>query len=418
MPAMGAFHDEYESNEEMGWCSPSTMSVEDQSSVNIYRQKWLMSWAGREESGSDDEDAENAVVQMVYDHCCCTYGSWCYRRSVGYSRFAFPYSWLTLISIYTYLVTVLLRRLAPPPNHSSLQHIVENWKEPDANGAYEFVWRDDFSRDIVPKKCHSHNDYWRPVPLYSALAAGCTSVEADVWLAEDGELLVSHSWKTTTQVRTLKSLYLDPLAGIFTKRNVSQATIQEREVGVFDVDSNVSVVLLLDIKSDGHAIWPTLLAQLQPLRDRNWLTYYDGKSMYHGPLTVVGTGNTPLELVQLSLTNRFVFFDAPLLSVSDTTYNSTNSYYASANLRDAIGKLWFNRLSAEQEQALEDQIKMVQEKGLKSRYWDTPGWPISVRDMLWLKFTELGVGVLNVDDLLSATKWNWHWCVVAGLSLC
>jgi glycerophosphoryl diester phosphodiesterase len=358
------------------------------------------------------------VVQMVYDHCCCTYGSWCYRRSVGYSRFAFPYSWLTLISIYTYLVTVLLRRLAPPPNHSSLQHIVENWKEPDANGAYEFVWRDDFSRDIVPKKCHSHNDYWRPVPLYSALAAGCTSVEADVWLAEDGELLVSHSWKTTTQVRTLKSLYLDPLAGIFTKRNVSQATIQEREVGVFDVDSNVSVVLLLDIKSDGHAIWPTLLAQLQPLRDRNWLTYYDGKSMYHGPLTVVGTGNTPLELVQLSLTNRFVFFDAPLLSVSDTTYNSTNSYYASANLRDAIGKLWFNRLSAEQEQALEDQIKMVQEKGLKSRYWDTPGWPISVRDMLWLKFTELGVGVLNVDDLLSATKWNWHWCVVAGLSLC
>jgi hypothetical protein len=320
--------------------------------------------------------------------------------------------------VYTSLVAALLHSLTPPPNHSGLQHIVENWRAPDANGAYEFAWRDDFSRDIVPKKCHSHNDYWRSVPLYSALAAGCTSVEADVWLAEDGELLVSHSWKTTTQARTLKSLYLNPLVRIFNKRNVSQASVQEREVGVFDVDSNASVVLLIDFKSDGHATWPALLAQLQPLRDRNWLTYYDGKRIHRGPLTVVGTGNTPLELVQLRPTNRFVFFDAPLLSVSNTTYNATNSYYASANLKDAIGKLWLNRLSTEQEQTLKKQIKTVEEKGLKSRYWDTPGWPISVRDMLWFRFTELGVRVLNVDDLVSATKWNWHWCVVAGLTLC
>lgn len=30
----------------------------------------------------------------------------------------------------------------------------------------------------------------------------------------------------------------------------------------------------------------------------------------------------------------------------------------------------------------------------------------------------LGVGMLNVDDLVSATRWNWDWCVVAGLVLC
>jgi hypothetical protein len=34
----------------------------------------------------------------------------------------------------------------------------------------------------VPVGCHSHNDYWRRVPLYSALQAGCIGVEADVWL--------------------------------------------------------------------------------------------------------------------------------------------------------------------------------------------------------------------------------------------
>ncbi|KAJ4373430.1 Altered inheritance of mitochondria protein 6, partial [Didymella sp. IMI 355093] len=305
--------------------------------------------------------------------------------------------------VYSTLVAILLENFMPPPNHSGLQHIVEDWKEPDINATHDFTWRDDFSRDIVPKQCHSHNDYWRSVPLYSALAAGCVSVEADVWLAADGELLVSHSWKTTTPARTLNSLYLKPLSRIFEKRNVSQASVGDREVGVFDADPNVSVVLLIDFKSDGHAIWPVLLAQLQSFRDKGWLTYYDDDKMYRGPLTIVGTGNTPIELVLSRTTDRFVFFDAPLWSVSDTTYNSTNSYYASVSLNNAIGKLWLNRLSTEQEETLRKQVKMAEDKGLKSRYWDTPGWPVCVRDMLWFKFTELGVGVLNVDDLVSAT---------------
>ncbi|KAF2133386.1 hypothetical protein P153DRAFT_363585 [Dothidotthia symphoricarpi CBS 119687] len=362
---------------------------------------------------------------MVANRCRCVDGAWYYRSNVrsSYTHLTsphptFPYKRLTWISVYTSLVAALLHNLTPPPNHSGLEHIVQNWRAPDANGAYKFAWRDDFSRDIVPKNCHSHNDYSRSVPLYSALAAGCMSVEADVWLASDGELLVGHSWKTTTLTRTLRTLYLDPLAAIFEKRNVSQASIQEREVGVFDEDADVSVVLLIDFKSDGHAVWSALLAQLQPLRDRGWLTYYDGEMMHRGPLTVVGTGSTPFELVQRNSTNRFVFFDAPLLSISDTSYNSTNSYYASVSLKDAVGKLWLNRLSTKQEQTLERQIKTTEEKGLKSRYWETPGWPISVRDMLWFKFTELGVGVLNVDDLVSATRWNWDWCVVAGLTLC
>ena len=218
----------------------------------------------------------------------------------------------------------------------------------------------------------------------------------------------------------MKSLYLDPLTWIFTKRNVSQASFYHREIGVFDADSDASVVLLVDFKNDAYAVWNALLAQLQLLRDRNWLTYYDGEKMHHGPLTIVGTGNVALESVLSNHTNRFVFFDAPLLSIAtgNTTFNNTNSYYASVSLKDAIGKIWFNRLSAEQEKILKTQIEMVQETGLMSRYWDTPGWPISLRDMLWFKLTEFGVGVLNVDDLVSATKWNWHQCVVAGLTLC
>ena len=296
--------------------------------------------------------------------------------------------------------------------------MVENWKEPDGDGAYKFEWRDDFSRDIVPKDCHSHNDYWRRVPLYNALAAGCVSIEADIWLTDDNELLVSHSWQSTTQPRTLRSLYLDPLTDIFDKRNVTVASDTTKEVGVFDTDPTVSTILLIDFKSDGSKTWPILLEQLQPLRDRDWLTYYDGEGLHRSPLTIVGTGNTPFDLVQQNATNRVIFFDAPLLSVSDDQHYTTNSYYASLEMKKAIGHLWLNRLSAKQVDQLTEQIHAADAKGLKSRYWGEPRWPISLRDNVWFKLTELGVGMLNVDDLVSATRWNWNWCVVAGLALC
>ena len=49
--------------------------------------------------------------------------------------------------------------------------------------------------EIPPQKnIHSHNDYWRDVPLYSALANGVRSIEADVWLnPKDQKLYVSQT---------------------------------------------------------------------------------------------------------------------------------------------------------------------------------------------------------------------------------
>ena len=320
--------------------------------------------------------------------------------------------------MYIALVSVLIQRLAPPLGYSGLQDVVEHWREPDGGGRYKFEWRSDFSRDIIPKNCHSHNDYWRRAPLYSALAVGCVSIEADIWLTAGNELLVGHSWRSTMQHRTLRSLYLDPLINILDKLNVTVASEHIKEAGVFDIDPTVSTVLLIDFKSDGHKTWPVLLEQIQPLRNRDWLTYYDGSVLHRGPLTIVGTGNTPFNLVQQNPTDRYVFFDAPLLSVAEVQYNTTNSYYASVDMKKAIGYIWFNRLSAKQVEKLAGHIHDADAKGLKSRYWGEPRWPISLRDKVLFKLTELGVGILNVDDLTSATRWNWNWCVIAGLTLC
>jgi len=99
-------------------------------------------------------------------------------------------------------------------------------------------------------------------------------------------------------------------------------------------------------------------------------------------------------------------------SAGNTTFNNTNACYANISLKDTIGKTWFNRLSAEQKRILKNQMEVVQETGVQSRYWHTPGWPISLRDMLVFKLTGFGVGALNVEDLVSAKVWNWHQCIV------
>ncbi|KAL8289979.1 hypothetical protein RQP46_002918 [Phenoliferia psychrophenolica] len=64
-----------------------------------------------------------------------------------------------------------------------------------------------FTQDIATKAIHSHNDYWRKVPLLTALAVGATSTEADLWLIDD-TLFVGHTRSSLTPARTFESLYL------------------------------------------------------------------------------------------------------------------------------------------------------------------------------------------------------------------
>lgn len=56
------------------------------------------------------------------------------------------------------------------------------------------IWqskRQSLSRNSSPVPDHSHNDYWRRIPLFEALGSGCISVEADIHVRHS-ELLVGH----------------------------------------------------------------------------------------------------------------------------------------------------------------------------------------------------------------------------------
>jgi hypothetical protein len=242
-------------------------------------------------------------------------------------------------------------------------------------------------------------------------------VEADIWL-DGNTLLVGHRKHSLSSDRTLKSLYVDPLATILSNLNTNSST--DTSVGIFDLDPKATLTLLIDIKTDGNATWPTILHQLAPLRSGGWLSYWNGtsKTLARGPITVVGTGNTLFDQV-VADQDRYVFFDAPLNEISQNyTYTTENSYYASASLKKAVGIVWPWGPTENQKQTMQKMISAAAERGLPSRFWSIPSWPVSLRMKLWRFLVDSGIGMLNVDDVVEATRWNWDWCIVAGLVLC
>jgi len=290
----------------------------------------------------------------------------------------------------------------------STDDIFDDWGKP-GTGTENLAWYPtDFLRDVIPVPCHSHNDYWRKVPFFSAIHAGCIGTEADVWL-RNGDLLVGHDTAALQPNRTFQSLYVNPIVEIMERNNPETEFYNENRRGIFDTDPSQTLILLVDLKTDGVETWPWVMKQLQPLRERGWLSFFEDGKVHQRPITVVGTGNTPFELIVANSTYRDAFFDAPLDKLENSEFNSTNSYYASASFWSTIGNVWFKggEPSPDQLAKIRAQIKEAHARGLHSRYWELPPWPIHTRNRVWQVLVQEGIDLLNVDDLDGATKEDW-----------
>lgn len=297
-------------------------------------------------------------------------------------------------------------------------------------------WVEQVSPRVSPVMVHSHNDYLRPRPLFSALSMGCVSVEADVWSSKDGtELLVGHHWWDLTPKKTLRSLYIHPLLQILDSINseYSQGIPRsyQHPAGVFANYPNTTLILFIDVKDDPATTWPLVLEQLHPLRERNYLSRHNkisepvtNQTFHYGPITVVGTGN----IVKRRDVNmgddperwrqyHDVFLDAPLDLLNRPGYCEKNDtccldvqenefYTASVSLWKTIGTLMFG-FSNSQLETVRSQIQTAKRLNLKSRYWELPGWPISYRNHVWKTLTREGIDLLNADDIVSAATRHW-----------
>jgi hypothetical protein len=292
--------------------------------------------------------------------------------------------------------------------------------------------------------CHSHDDFFRNEPLYQAIRIGCTSVEADLWQVDD-QLYVAHTTAGIRQNRTLKNLYLDPLQDILNHQNRVPdfvGSMGSEVNGVFAADPKQSLVLLVEFKNDPDVIWNRLSADIAPLRESNYLTYFNGTAVVPGPVTIVASGNAPFNLVVQSSTYRDIFYDAPLELMSSLpprsessnssaytedpsgtnaddddqfssrpqnpdVYSPANSYFASASFVKSVGYPWHSSLSQVQLDHIRKQIRGAHSRGLKVRYWGIPVWPVGLRNYIWRVLVREGVDYLSIDALDAAIKEDW-----------
>ncbi|KAH9082086.1 hypothetical protein EDB83DRAFT_2539522 [Lactarius deliciosus] len=275
------------------------------------------------------------------------------------------------------------------------------------------------TQNIVPKQIHSHKRlsvfavywsrrYWRDVPLLTALSFGVSSVEADVWLVNE-TLYVGHEVAALTPNRTFDTLYVRPLLKVLAAQNPKTPFTVNQTVpnGVFDTSPSTPLQLFVDIKTNGTEALPFILNALQPLRSAGYLTTSSNGTLTTSVVTVIGTGNSPLDGVK-ALEPRDYFFDAPLTQLNDTTLNTTwdatLSPVASTDYGAAVGWSGLTTISDAQRNIITTLVNDAHSRGIKARFWDTPGWPIIARNSVWRELLNDGADWLNADDLEAAAN--------------
>jgi hypothetical protein len=220
---------------------------------------------------------------------------------------------------------------------------------------------------------HAHNDYEHDHPLFDALHYGFTSVEADIYLV-DGKLLVSHT-RPIFRARTLDQLYLSPLDSII---RTNHGKVYTGYDGPF--------YLMIDIKSDGQAVYPVL---------KEALAHYTALFHSHnstGPVIIFLSGNRPKESV---LKDR----DAPV--ALDGRPEDVGKGYTVAVMpviSDTYGKwsTWngIGRPAPEALQRIRTLAMRVHAEGKKLRLWAIPDNPVA-----WSELLGAGVDLINTDNL-------------------
>jgi len=235
---------------------------------------------------------------------------------------------------------------------------------------------------VVLPPAHAHNDYEHERPLVDALSRGFTSVEADVWL-RDGELLVGHDEVDLDPARTLRSLYLEPLA-----RRV------QRLDGRVHRGSEAPLQLLVDLKTDGPTTYAALDAQLREVR--SMLTRFAPRPR-PGAVEVVVSGNRPLADMQAQRT-RWAGYDGRLRDL-DSDLPPAVMPLVSDNWANHFTWTGAGPMPAAEHARLVSLVRRAHTQGYRLRFWNTPDVASPDRARLWAVLADTGVDHLNTDDL-------------------
>ena len=217
---------------------------------------------------------------------------------------------------------------------------------------------------------HAHNDYAHDRPLFEALENGFVSIEADVHLS-NGKILVGHDHPTS---KTLESLYLKPLDSI-ARRNGGKVYPQK----------NVTVMLMIDIKTDGVKTFKALQKLLSKYADASNPGTYKG-------FRVFISGNRAIELIRN---------DPQHLSSIDGRPEDIGKGFTEAEMpviSENYSKIikWDGKGSPTQEDLnkLTSLASKVHAENKKLRLWGIPD-----QENAWNVLLQAGVDLINSDKL-------------------
>ena len=236
-------------------------------------------------------------------------------------------------------------------------------------------------------QAHSHNDYEQKRPLLEALDYGFCSVEADVYLVE-GQLWVAHDRKDLKPDRTLKSLYLEPLAERVRNR-----------VGIF-ADPQARLMLLVDVKGQGAEVYERLKTELAPYAPM--LTRFRDSGVVTGAVTVVLSGDRAWDLVRADR-DRWCALDGRMSDLTNAApAGIAGSSTPPASLVPLVSESWRTlfrwdgdgEMSAPDKARLKGLVSLAHAQGRKIRFWALPDRPEA-----WKVCQDAGVDLINTDKI-------------------
>ncbi|EDO17998.1 hypothetical protein Kpol_1054p45 [Vanderwaltozyma polyspora DSM 70294] len=290
------------------------------------------------------------------------------------------------------------------------------------------------TRNVSPINIHSHNDYWRDLPLFEAIAHGATSVEADVWLVPNQNklqsngfaLAVGHDENYLGPVhRTLDKLYTDPLLYMLNEVNCNKRVKKSNRYGLFYDSPDTTIYQFIDFKSSDSVLTYKLLMEVyfKKLIEKDFITKYnlETKQLEWRPITIILTGNYPTDMNIIDNngkgyfndTKRYVFQDASLHDIKTYDNSDNKSLIASTSFNKLLNECNISRVKFNLKRKFEDNemncltslIETAHSKNLQTRIWGGPEWPVAFAKQVWdIELSQLNVDYLNVDDLAEAMK--------------
>ncbi|MBL7870263.1 MAG: phosphatidylinositol-specific phospholipase C/glycerophosphodiester phosphodiesterase family protein [Cyclobacteriaceae bacterium] len=220
----------------------------------------------------------------------------------------------------------------------------------------------------------AHNDYEKPIPFHTAYNAQVDFIEVDVIL-QGYELQVAHSASEIQLGKTLELLYLNPLNDLI-----------EKNGGTAYPDKEKSLTLMIDLKTEAVATLNVLVFKLKKYP----------RLIACKTLVITVSGNMPSPALWKNFPN-FIHFDGRAY-ITYTAEQLKRIHLVSANFQSYSKWTGKDKLNDADRKKIITVIESVHTMGKPFRFWAIPDFENGWRTML-----ELGVDIINTDDVAGAS---------------